>query len=145
VRIVLQNEHFITVVPFWAIWPFETLVLPLRHTGALTQMASEEKQGLADILKRLTTRYDNLFRSEFPYSMGFHQAPADGQAHPEFHWHAHFYPPLLRSSRIRKFLVGYEMLANPQRDITPELAANRLANLPEIHYCLTDSHNPVSK
>jgi UDPglucose--hexose-1-phosphate uridylyltransferase len=100
----------------------------------LTELTSAERSALAEILKTITTRYDNLFEISFPYSMGFHQAPFDGQDHPEWLLHAHFYPPLLRSATVRKFMVGYEMLAMPQRDITPESAAERLRGLPEIHY-----------
>jgi UDPglucose--hexose-1-phosphate uridylyltransferase len=130
-RIVCQNEHFVALVPFWAVWPFETLVLPRAHHGALTDLAPEVRDGLADILRRLTRRYDQLFQVTFPYSMGFHQRPTDGAGHPEWHMHAHFYPPLLRSATVRKFMVGYELLGQPQRDITPESAAQRLRELPE--------------
>jgi UDPglucose--hexose-1-phosphate uridylyltransferase len=133
-RIVCCNEHFLAVVPFWAIWPFETLVLSRRHYGEMTVMTTAERDSLADILKRLTIRYDNLFETSFPYSLGFHQSPTDGQTHAEWHFHAHFYPPLLRSATVRKFMVGYELLAMPQRDITPESAAARLAGLSETHY-----------
>lgn len=133
-RLVCENEHFVALVPFWAIWPFETLVLSKRHLGSLPELSYEERDGLADILKRLTTRYDNLFEISFPYSMGFHQKPTDGKDHEEWHLHLHFYPPLLRSATIRKFMVGYEMLANPQRDITPERSAEMLRSLSEIHY-----------
>lgn len=133
-RIVCENEEFVAVVPFWAVWPFETLVLSRRHVGALTEMNVAERRALADILKRLTTRYDNLFQISFPYTMGLHQSPTDGEAHPEWHFHAHFYPPLLRSATVRKFMVGFEMLGMPQRDITPENAAQRLRELSEVHY-----------
>ena len=133
-RIVCQNEHFLAVVPFWAIWPFETLVLSKKHTTSLIDLSHEMSCSFADILKRLTTRYDNLFETSFPYSMGLHQSPTDGRQHPEWHFHAHFYPPLLRSAAVKKFMVGYELLAMPQRDITPESAASRLAKLSENHY-----------
>lgn len=133
-RIVCANGHFAALVPFWAVWPFETLVLPRRHVTGMDELGNEERTGLADILRRLTTRYDNLFETPFPYSMGFHQRPTDGQAHPNFHLHAHFYPPLLRSATIRKFMVGFEMLGGPQRDITPEAAAAQLRALTERHY-----------
>jgi UDPglucose--hexose-1-phosphate uridylyltransferase len=133
-RIVAQNEHFISVVPFWAVWPFELLIISKRHIGLLTDLSSEEKYFLADILRKITTRYDNLFESPFPYSMGFHQAPLDGNSYPAWHLHAHYYPPLLRSATVRKFMVGYEMLAMPQRDLTPESAADRLRSMSEIHY-----------
>jgi UDPglucose--hexose-1-phosphate uridylyltransferase len=132
-RIVCRNASFVALVPFWAVWPFETLLLPVRHSTALDELTATERDDLAGILKRLTTRYDNLFQVSFPYSLGFHQRPTDGQAHPEWHFHAHFYPPLLRSATVRKFLVGYEMLAMPQRDITPEAAAARLREVGEIH------------
>jgi len=133
-RMVVENAHFAVVVPFWAIWPFEVLLISKRHTGSLVSLDSSVRLGLADILKKLTTRYDNLFEISFPYSMGFHQAPTDGEAHPEWHLHAHFYPPLLRSATIRKFMVGYELLASPQRDITPEFAATTLRNLAAVRY-----------
>ncbi len=135
-RLVASNAHFTALVPFWAVWPFETLLVAHRHAASLTELSVEEAAGLADILRRLTARYDNLFEVSFPYSMGFHQAPTDGAQHPELHLHAHFYPPLLRSASVRKFMVGYEMLAMPQRDITPESAAERLRGLSEIHYRL---------
>ncbi|MGC1782925.1 MAG: UDP-glucose--hexose-1-phosphate uridylyltransferase [Acidobacteriaceae bacterium] len=135
-RIVTQNDEFIALVPFWAVWPFETLLLSRRHIAALTEMDTEQRAALADILKRLTTRYDNLFHVSFPYTMGLHPAPTDDAAHPEWHFHAHFYPPLLRSATVRKFMVGFEMLGEPQRDITPESAAERLRALSEVHYSL---------
>ena len=128
-RTVEANPHFLTVVPFWAVWPFETMVIARRHMGSLDQFTAEERDGLADILKRVTARYDRLFDVSFPYSMGFHQRPTDGARHDEWHFHAHFYPPLLRSATVRKFLVGYEMLATPQRDITAEAAAERLRSV----------------
>ncbi len=133
-RMVIENAHFAALVPFWAIWPFEVLLLSKRHVGNLGSLDTAMRSALADIFKQLTTRYDNLFEIPFPYSMGFHQSPSDGQAHPEWHLHAHFYPPLLRSATVRKFMVGYEMLASPQRDITPEAAAATLRNLDTIHY-----------
>ncbi len=133
-RIVCSNEHFVVVVPFWAVWPFETLILSRRGTTSLATMAADEKDDLADILKQLTTRYDNLFNMSFPYSAGMHQAPTDNQPHPEWRWHMHFYPPLLRSATVKKFMVGYEMLGMPQRDITAEASAARLRDLPEQHY-----------
>jgi UDPglucose--hexose-1-phosphate uridylyltransferase len=125
-RVIVENEHFTAIVPWWAVWPFETMILSRRHLGMLPQLTGNERDSLADILKRLTTRYDNLFDVSFPYTMGFHQSPVDGNAHPEWHFHAHFYPPLLRSATVRKFMVGFEMLGMPQRDITPEDAAARL-------------------
>jgi UDPglucose--hexose-1-phosphate uridylyltransferase len=133
-RVVCENEHFVAVVPFWAIWPFETLVLSKDHCADMASMRDSARTSLADILRRLTIRYDNLFEISFPYSMGFHQRPTDGHEHPEWHFHAHFYPPLLRSASVRKFMVGYEMMAAPQRDITPELAAERLRSMSEKHF-----------
>jgi UDPglucose--hexose-1-phosphate uridylyltransferase len=132
-RIVCANEHFTAVVPYWAVWPFETLVLPHRAMGRLTDLQDVEIEALADLMKRLTTRYDNLFQCSFPYSMGFHQAPKVEGAE-DFQMHMHFFPPLLRSATVRKFMVGFEMLGMPQRDLTPEQAAERLRELSEIHY-----------
>jgi UDPglucose--hexose-1-phosphate uridylyltransferase len=133
-RIVCENDAFIALVPFWAVWPFETLVVSRRHVGALADLDQAERQALADILKRLTTRYDNLFAAPFPYSMGFHQQPVNDAAGGDWHLHAHFFPPLLRSASIRKFMVGFELLGAPQRDLTPEDAAARLRALSELHY-----------
>ena len=125
-RVIIENEHFVTLVPFWAVWPFETMVLPKRHFSSMLEMRNEERDALASILREATYRFDNVFQSPFPYSMGFHQRPCNGAAHNEWHFHAHFLPPLLRSAAVRKFMVGYEMLASPQRDITAEIAAERL-------------------
>jgi len=133
-RIVCENDDFVALVPFWAVYPFETIVLGKRHAGSMSELNDAERDSLADILRRLTTRYDNLFETPFPYSMGFHQAPADGFEYQAIHFHAHFYPPLLRSATIRKFLVGFEILGSPQRDLTPEQAAARLRDLSEVHY-----------
>ena len=133
-RLVCANEHFAALVPFWAVWPFETLVVARRPTGALADLTHAERDGLADLLVRLATRYDNLFQTPFPYSMGWHQRPADGLPHPEWHLHAHVYPPLLRSATVRKFMVGFELLAEPQRDLTAEAAAERLRAQSEVHY-----------
>ena len=133
-RIVCENDSFVAVVPFWAVWPFETLLLSRDHIPSLDAFTPKQTRGLADILKQMTTRYDNLFSVSFPYTMGFHQQPTDGKAHPEWHFHGHFYPPLLRSATVRKFMVGFEMLGMPQRDITPESAAQQLAALSPIHY-----------
>jgi len=136
-RIVIKNSYWVALVPFWAVWPFETIVLPKRHVIRLTDLNSQEKDGLADILKRLMTRYDNLFNTSFPYTMGWHGAPFDEDEHDGWQLHAHFYPPLLRSARIKKFLVGYEMLAEAQRDITAEQAAQRLREQSDTHYRLS--------
>lgn len=133
-RLVVVNDGWTALVPFWGMWPFETLVLPRRPLRTLLELTAGDRASLADLLKRLTTRYDNLFRISFPYSMGFHQAPFDGEPHPEWLLHMHFYPPLLRSATVKKFMVGYEMLGTPGRDITPELAAERLREMSEIHY-----------
>jgi UDPglucose--hexose-1-phosphate uridylyltransferase len=135
-RLVLENEHFAAVVPFWAAWPFETLVLPKRHVPDLQTLRPEERLALADAVRRITCRYDNLFQCSFPYSAGIHQAPCDGQAHPGWQLHMHFFPPLLRSASVRKFMVGYELLAEPQRDISAESAAARLRELSDRHYTL---------
>jgi UDPglucose--hexose-1-phosphate uridylyltransferase len=125
-RIVFANDDFCVLVPFWAIWPFETMILPRRRIGGFDELKAGEKTSLAQALSQLTRRYDRLFDTPFPYSMGFHQKPADGAVHAEWQMHAHFYPPLLRSATIRKFMVGFEMLGSPQRDLTPEAAAERL-------------------
>ena len=138
VRIVCQNDSFLAVVPWWAVWPFETLVLAKRHLRSLLDFTPADRDGLADLLKQVTTRYDNLFETSFPYTMGFHQAPTDGEAHDEWHFHAHFYPPLLRSATVRKYMVGFEMLGMPQRDITPESAADRLRAVPAEHFAERD-------
>jgi UDPglucose--hexose-1-phosphate uridylyltransferase len=133
-RIVMENEHFVAVVPFWAVWPFETMIIPRRPMARITQMTNSEVEAMADIYRSLTIRYDNLFETSFPYSAGIHQAPTDGLLHDEWHWHMVFYPPLLRSAFVKKFMVGYEMLANPQRDITPEFGASKLRSMAETHY-----------
>ncbi|MDH7569269.1 MAG: UDP-glucose--hexose-1-phosphate uridylyltransferase [Armatimonadota bacterium] len=133
-RLVCQNPDFTVLVPFWAVWPFETLVISHRHLGSVCELTGNERDALADILRRLTIRYDNLFETSFPYSMGMHQAPTDGRAHPEAHLHLHFFPPLLRSVKVRKFMVGYEMLGEPQRDITPETSAERLRGESEVRW-----------
>lgn len=133
-RILFENDHFVGLVPFWAVWPFEAMIVPKRHVARITDLTEDEKVAFADAYKRLGVMYDNLFEISFPYSAGIHQAPTDGQAHEEWHMHMMFYPPLLRSATVKKFMVGYEMLANAQRDITPEQAAVRLRTLPEVHY-----------
>jgi UDPglucose--hexose-1-phosphate uridylyltransferase len=142
VRVVFENDAFVALAPWWAVWPFEVMLIARRHVGSLLEFNDADRDGLADALRRLTTRYDNLFETSFPYTMGFHQAPIsertreaeDGAPHPEWHFHAHFYPPLLRSATVRKFMVGFEMLGMPQRDITAETAAERLRGLSEEHY-----------
>ena len=138
-RVVVENEHWLAVVPYWAVWPFEVLLLPLRHIRSLPDLDDGERQALAGILKQLLTRYDNLFEVSFPYSMGWHGAPggvarAGSGENPHWQVHAHFYPPLLRSATVKKFMVGYEMMAEAQRDLTAEQAAERLRAQPEVHY-----------
>ncbi|QGW27553.1 UDP-glucose--hexose-1-phosphate uridylyltransferase [Phnomibacter ginsenosidimutans] len=133
-RIVLEHEHFVALVPFWAVWPFETMIVPKRPMAQINEMTQDERLAFAIMLKELTAKYDNLFHVSFPYSAGIHQAPVNNGQHPAWHWHMHFYPPLLRSATVKKFMVGYEMLANPQRDVTPEWAAERLRSLPVKHY-----------
>jgi UDPglucose--hexose-1-phosphate uridylyltransferase len=138
-RIVIENEHFIAIVPYWAVWPYETMIVSRRHVQNIVNFTSYEQKSFADILRRLTIKYDNLYQISFPYSAGMHQCPANDGSHAEWHWHMHFYPPLLRSATVKKFMVGYEMLANPQRDITPEVAAATLRNLSDIHYKVSKS------
>ena len=133
-RVVCANDAFVAVVPFWAVWPFETLVIARAHVAAMSDLGTSQRDGLADMLKRLTTRYDNLFETSFPYSMGFHQPIRPGPEAGHDHFHAHFYPPLLRSATVRKFMVGFELLGSPQRDLTPEQAAARLQQVSERHY-----------
>ena len=143
-RVLVENDHWVVLVPYWALWPFETLVLPKRHVLRLPELVNEERDALADVMQALLIKYDNLFETSFPYSMGWHGAPvdsvsADGAADAggdNVHWqlHAHYYPPLLRSATVKKFMVGYEMLAEPQRDLTAEQAAARLRALSDVHY-----------
>jgi UDPglucose--hexose-1-phosphate uridylyltransferase len=128
-RLVYANEHAVALVPFWAVWPFEALVVPRVHATALDTIDAAARDGLAAAMRALTAAYDRVFDVPFPYSMGFHQRPTDGETHPEWHAHAHYFPPLLRSATVRKYMVGYEMLGMPQRDITPESAAERLRAL----------------
>lgn len=133
-RIVVINDDWLVVVPYWAAWPFETLLLPRFKVQRMTELNQTQTESLADILQQITIKYDNLFHCSFPYSMGWHGAPFDGEDHPEWTLHASFFPPLLRSATVRKFMVGYEMMAEAQRDLTAEQAAERLRNLPTIHY-----------
>lgn len=133
-RIVVENEDFAVLAPFWAFWPFETLLISKRPFSRFTDMNENEKDSLADIIHQITIKYDNVFNVSFPYSAGFHPAPTDGKEHPEWHFHMHFYPPLLRSATVKKFRVGYEMLGTSQRDITPEASARLLRELPSTHY-----------
>ena len=133
-RIVVENNDWLVVVPYWAAWPFETLLLPKFSVSRMTELSEPQKVTLADIIKQITIRYDNLFKCSFPYSMGWHGAPFDGQEYLAWTLHASFLPPLLRDARVRKFMVGYEMMAEPQRDITPEQAADRLRQSSSTHY-----------
>jgi len=133
-RVVVLNNDWLVVVPYWAAWPFETLLLPRFSVNRMTALNAAQKLSLADILQQITIKYDNLFNSSFPYSMGWHGAPFDGEQHNEWTLHASFFPPLLRSATVRKFMVGYEMMAEAQRDLTAEQAAQRLRDLPSVHY-----------
>jgi UDPglucose--hexose-1-phosphate uridylyltransferase len=133
-RIVCENDSFVAVVPFWAVWPYEILVLPRREVSSLAELARDERRDLADIIRRTAIRYDNLFMTAFPYSMGIHQLPTDGRDYPGCQLHLHFLPPLLRSATVKKFMVGYELLARSQRDIPAEAGAAALRTLSEVHY-----------
>ncbi len=140
-RVVVASEHWAAVVPFWAVWPFETLLLPRNPVLRLPDLSADERLDLSQVLKRLLVRYDNLFEVSFPYSLGWHGAPFGGETEG-WQLHAHIYPPLLRSAEVRKFLVGYEMLAEPQRDLTAEQAAERLRAQPEVRFSQRTSGNP---
>ncbi len=133
-RLIFSNDSFAVLVPFWAIWPFETMIIPRFHAPSISSMDSGQKHDLAQAMIHLNNCYDNLFQISFPYSMGIHQQPCDGEDHPEWHWHIHYYPPLLRSQSIKKHMVGYELLAMAQRDITAEEAAKRLRKLIGYHF-----------
>lgn len=133
-RLVHENASFAAVVPFWAVWPFEVLLVSKEHAASIDQFSGDARDDLADALKQITTRYDNLFETPFPYTMGIHQQPAQEDGADAWHLHIHFYPPLLRSASVRKFMVGYELLAMPQRDLTPESAAERLRSVKGAHY-----------
>lgn len=135
-RIVYENNSFVLLVPFWAIWPFETMIIPKRAISNILNLTKEEIKDFADVIKITTVKYDNIFETSFPYSAGIHQSPTDGTEHEEWHMHMHFYPPLLRSASIKKFMVGYELLAEPQRDITPERSAEILRQADSTHYLL---------
>ena len=139
-RLLFQNEFFVGLVPFWAVWPFETMIIPRFHQGSITSMQSSQLEALAEIMIELGICYDNLFETSFPYSMGIHQQPTDGENYPEWHWHIHYLPPLLRSQSVKKHMVGYEMLAMAQRDISPESAARQLQSLPDFHYLDRGNH-----
>ncbi|MDC7226419.1 MAG: UDP-glucose--hexose-1-phosphate uridylyltransferase [Spirochaetales bacterium] len=133
-RIIFENDSIAVLVPFWAVWPYEVMILPKRHMSSMSEMTESEKFDLAKAVRTLGIKYDNLFHTKFPYSMGIHQKPTDGGEYPEAHFHFHYYPPLLRSATVKKFMVGYEMLAMPQRDISAEQAAAALRALPEVHF-----------
>lgn len=133
-RVVVENKDWLVVVPYWASWPFETLLLPKFKVARMTELDDSQKLSLAEILKKITVKYDNLFNCAFPYSMGWHGAPFDNGLHDEWTLHASFFPPLLRSAHVRKFMVGYEMMAETQRDLTAEQAAARLRDVPDVHY-----------
>jgi len=133
-RIVFENDFFLVIVPFWAVWPYETMIVPKRMMKDISMMSLSEKEAFAEAIKIITVKYDNLFGISFPYSAGIHQAPTDGGNHESYHWHMSFYPPLLRSATVKKFMVGYEMFGNPQRDITAEYSAKRLRDLDNVHF-----------
>jgi UDPglucose--hexose-1-phosphate uridylyltransferase len=133
-RVVVSSELWVAVVPYWATWPFETLLIPKRHVGRIDELKDKERDDLATTMKILLTRYDNLFETSFPYSMGWHGAPMVDDDTSHWQLHAHFFPPLLRSATVKKFMVGYEMLGEPQRDLTPEQAAERLRATSTEHY-----------
>ena len=133
-RIVCENDAFLVVVPYWATWPSETLILPKEQISSIKEMSKAQVRAYAEIIKLLTVKYDNLFETSFPYLSGIHQAPVDGGAYLECTFHMHFYPPLLRSATIKKFMVGYEMLGGAQRDMTPEKCAELLRNTSDVHY-----------
>ena len=130
----IQNDHFAVVVPFWATWPYETMIISKRHFGNIIAMTKEETTAFSQIIKDITIKYDNLFETSFPYSSGIHQSPTDRVSHPEWHFHMHFYPPLLRSATVKKFMVGYEMMGEAQRDISPEQSAEILREQSVVHY-----------
>ncbi|MBL7776007.1 MAG: galactose-1-phosphate uridylyltransferase, partial [Saprospiraceae bacterium] len=127
--IIFENEHFVALVPFWAVWPYEAMIVPRRPQQHIGQLQPAEKRAFAAAIKALTTRFDQLFQTSFPYSAGIHQAPTDGRNYPGWHWHMSFFPPLLRSATVKKFMVGYEMFGESQRDISPEQAAETLRGL----------------
>ncbi|GAA0873348.1 galactose-1-phosphate uridylyltransferase [Gangjinia marincola] len=133
-RVLYADDYMVIIVPYWAVWPFEAMIIPKKRVAHLNEFSTSQEKSFAKAIKHLTTIYDNLFETSFPYSAGIHQAPTDGEDHPEWHLHMSFYPPLLRSAIVKKFMVGYELFAEPQRDITAEQAANRLKELSNVHY-----------
>jgi len=140
-RILIENDDFVVLVPYWAVWPYETMIIPRRKVKNINELTEKEIVNFASAIKSLTTKYDNIFKTSFPYSSGIHQAPVDGQNHEEWHMHMSFYPPLLRSSTVKKFMVGYEMFADPQRDITAEQAASTIRSQKDIHYTLEEPND----
>ena len=128
-RIIYQNDDFVVLTPFWAIWPFETMIIPKQQHANITTISEQESLGFADAISKITKAYDKLFECSFPYSSGIHQSPTNGETNAHWHWHMSFYPPLLRSATVKKFMVGYEMFGSPQRDITAEQAVYRLKSL----------------
>lgn len=140
-RVIIENEFFVALIPYWAIWPYETMILPKKKIAHLGELNETQKQSFAEVIKNTTIKLDNIFSISFPYSMGIHQAPTDGEEHQEWHFHMSFYPPLLRSATVKKFMVGYEMFADPQRDITAEQAADTIKSLSDIHYSLQKTNN----
>ncbi|MBT8345324.1 MAG: galactose-1-phosphate uridylyltransferase, partial [Desulfofustis sp.] len=139
-RILIENDSYVVLVPYWAFWPYETMIISRRHTPSIETISDKEKTDLAAIMIELGICYDNLFQTSFPYSMGIHQQPTDGGEYPGVHYHFHYLPPLLRSQTIKKHMVGFELLATVQRDLTPEIAAARLRELPRIHYLEERKH-----
>jgi len=133
-RIVSENVHFVALVPFWAVWPFEVMIVPKNAKPSLADLSSDEAKAFAEMYQIVTCKYDNMFKISFPYSAGIHQAPTNGNDNNHWCWHMHFYPPLFRSASVKKFMVGYEMLAEPQRDITAEQSAEILRKLDTKHY-----------
>ena len=128
-RILFENSDFVVLIPFWAVWPYETMIIPKSHQSSIAQLSQEQIKGFAEAISLLTKMYDRLYKVSFPYSSGIHQAPTHSNSVNHWHWHMSFYPPLLRSATVKKFMVGYEMFATPQRDLTPELAATTLRSL----------------
>ena len=133
-RIIVENESFVALIPYWAVWPFESMIIPKKHHQSILTLSDSEKKDFGSIIKKLTIKYDNLFGVSFPYSAGIHQSPTNDKLNEFWHFHMSFYPPLLRSAKVKKFMVGYEMFATPQRDISAEKAAERLKSCSEIHY-----------
>jgi len=133
-RIVLEKEHFVTMVPYWAVWPYEAMILPRKHYQDITQLNLEEEQAFVEIIKNLCIKYDNIFETTFPYSSLIHQQPTEGKTYPGWHFHMSFYPPLLGSKTIKKFMVGHELFASPQRNISDKQAAETIRDQSDIHY-----------